>query len=495
MPSFPSFLAFDLGAASGRAILGQLEPEGLNIQELHRFANEMLPVRGHLHWNIYRLFDEIQTGLAICAQKTRIESLAIDTWGVDFGLLAQDGAFLGLPHAYRDAHTRGAMEEFFEKIPREKIYSLTGTQFLPFNSLFQLQAMKRAKSSLLEAAHDILFMPDLFQYLLTGAKKTEFTFATTTQLYNPIKRDWEGELFAALGMSPSLMQDIVHPGTRVGNLDVRITRQCGWRDVPVIAVASHDTASAVAAVPAQGEDWAYISSGTWSLMGIETREPIIHDLALKLNFTNEGGVEGTFRFLKNIAGLWLLQKCCDVWSRGKHENYEKLMALAREAKPFRFTVDPDWEGFLNPAHMPEAIQQYCKKTGQTIPQSYGEFVRGICESLALKYRSVLDELRQISSCPIRKIHIIGGGAKNRLLCQFTANATVLPVYSGPVEATAIGNIMMQSMSCGWVSSLEQMREVVSNSFGIEPYEPAPTEEWKEAQERFYTILKMELKDG
>jgi rhamnulokinase len=491
----PSFLAFDLGAASGRAILGHLETDRLAIRELHRFSNKMLPVEGHLHWNIYRLFDEIQTGMAICAQDTRIESLAIDSWGVDFGLLTQDGTLLGLPHTYRDAHTRGVMEDFFKKISKKKIYAMTGIQFMPFNSLFQLHAMKRANSSILKAARDLLFMPDLFQYLLTGAKKAEFTIATTSQLYNPKKRMWEGELLDALGLPRSLLQDIVLPGTQLGNLDVRITRQLGWKDVPVIAVASHDTASAVAAVPAQGEDWAYISSGTWSLMGIETSKPIIHDLALKLNFTNEGGVEGTFRFLKNITGLWLLQKCCDSWSMGKQIEIEHLMTKACEAKPFRFVIDSDWEGFLNPDHMPETIQRYCVRTGQAFPQSQGEFVRGICESLALKYRLVLDELKQISCRPIRKIHIIGGGTKNRLLCQFTANATELPVYAGPTEATAIGNIMMQSLSCGSVRSLRHIREIVRNSFDVKLYEPVQSEEWREALGQFRRILKMESKNG
>jgi rhamnulokinase len=494
MPS-PSFLAFDLGAASGRAILGHLETDHLIIQELYRFSNGMLPVRGHLHWNIYQLFEEIQNGLAICAQKAHIDSLAIDTWGVDFGLLARDGTILGLPFAYRDAYTQGAMEEFFEMIPRERVYSLTGIQFLPFNSLFQLHAMKRDKSPLLEAASDLLFMPDLFQYLLTGKKKTEFTFATTTQLYNPKKGEWEEELFDALGLSRSLMQEIVQPGTKIGILDERITNQLGWKDVFVVATASHDTGSAVAAVPAQGEGWAYISSGTWSLMGIETKKPIINDLALKLNFTNEGGVEGTFRFLKNIAGLWLLQKCCDTWATGKQESYDNLMGMAREVKPFPFIIDPDWEGFLNPAHMPETIRHYCVKTSQAVPRSHGEFVRGICESLALKYRLVLDELRQISSDPIDKIHIIGGGAKNRLLCQFTANATELPVYAGPAEATAIGNIMMQAMSCGWIPSLENLREIVRCSFDVVLYEPAQTEDWREALGLLRTILQTESTDG
>jgi rhamnulokinase len=495
MPSAPSFLAFDLGAASGRAILGQLDSDRLTIQERHRFCNEMLPVRGHLHWDVHRLFDEILTGLSICAQAAPLESLAVDTWGVDFALLGKDGTLLDLPYAYRDAHTQGVMEDFFKKIPKHRVYGLTGIQLLPFNSLFQLHAMKKAESSLLDAAGDLLFMPDLFHYLLSGEKTSEFTISTTSQLFNPQKGDWEKELFDALGLSPSLMEEIIPPGSKIGKLSGKISRQCGGKRLPVIAVASHDTASAVAAVPARGNDWAYISSGTWSLMGIETRSPIINDLALALNFTNEGGVENTFRFLKNIAGLWLIQKCCDAWFPGESPDYDGLIALAQDAAPFRFVIDPDWDGFLNPGHMPEAIHRFCDRSGQPGPQSKGEFVRGICESLAMKYRLVLEELRRVSPDPIRKIHVIGGGAKNRLLCQFTANATQLPVYAGPAEATAIGNIMMQSLSCGWVSSLEKMREIIRNSFDVRCYEPARSEEWEEAFTFFRKICQAEVGNG
>jgi rhamnulokinase len=493
MPS-PSFLAFDLGAASGRAILGQLETSHLHTKELYRFANGMLPFRGHLHWDIFRLLEEIKKGLAVCAEETRIASFAIDTWGVDFGLLDQDGTILGMPFAYRDAHTQGAMEEFFKLIPQERIYYLTGIQFLPFNSLFQIHAMKRDKSSVLREARDLLFMPDLFHYFLTGEKKTEFTFATTSQLYNPRKKGWEDELFDALGVSKSLMQEIVQPGSFIGKLDKNVAQQLGWRDVMVVAVASHDTGSAVACVPAQGQDWAFISSGTWSVMGIETENPIINDLALRLNFTNEGGVEGTFRFLKNITGLWLVQKCREAWETEKKISYDQMMAMAQEAKSFRFFIDPDWEGFLNPTDMPKAIQHYCVRTGQKLPRSPGEFVRGICESLALKYRVVLDEIRQISSNSINKIHVIGGGVKNRLLCQFTANATGLPVFAGPAEATAVGNIMMQSRAHGYIKSLVQMREVIRNSFDVVVYEPKETKEWSEAFGLFQKILHAEFTD-
>jgi len=493
MPS-PSFLAFDLGAASGRAVLGQLETSHLRTKELYRFANGMLPVHEHLHWDIFRLLKEIKKGLAVCAEETRITSFAIDTWGVDFGLLDQDGTILGMPFAYRDAHTQGAMEDFFKLIPRERIYNLTGIQFLAFNSLFQLHAMKRDKSSVLEEARDLLFMPDLFHYFLTGEKKTEFTFATTSQLYNPRKKGWENELFDALGVSKSLMQEIIQPGSIIGKLDKNIAQQLGWRDVLVVAVASHDTGSAVACVPARGKDWAFISSGTWSLMGIETENPIINDLALRLNFTNEGGVEGTFRVLKNITGLWLVQKCREAWEMEKKFSYDQLMAMAQGAKSFRFFIDPDWEGFLNPPDMPKAIQQYCIQTGQELPRSPAEFVRGICENLALKYRVILDEIRQISSNPINKIHVIGGGAKNRLLCQLTANATGLPVFAGPAEATAIGNIMMQSKAHGFIQSLVQMREIIRNSFDVVVYEPKKTKEWREAFRLFQKILHTEFTD-
>jgi rhamnulokinase len=492
--SSASFLAFDLGAASGRAILGQLESGRLYIKEIHRFTNAMLAVRGRLHWDILRLLEEMKKSLAIAAQETQIGSFAIDTWGVDFGLLDRDGKILGLPFAYRDTHTQGAMEKFFGQIPRERIYFLTGIQFLTFNSLFQLFVMKKDDPALFEQAHDLLFMPDLFYYFLTGEKKTEFTFATTSQLYNPRKMEWEKELFDALGISRSLMQEVVQPGVFIGNLDVKISCDMGRRDIPAVAVATHDTASAVASVPSQRKDWAFISSGTWSLMGIEIEEPIINNLALRLNFTNEGGVGGTFRFLKNITGLWLVQKCREAWKTKKQFSYDQLMSMAQEATSYRFFVDPDWDGFLNPENMPKAIQSYCIRTEQKRPRSYAEFVRGICESLALKYRYVLDEIRQLSPIPIRKIHIIGGGVKNRVLCQFTANATGLPVVAGPAEAASIGNIMMQSKAHGDIPSLSRMREVISGSFEFSVYEPMQTNEWEMAYERFQRLLSTEYQD-
>ncbi len=490
MPS--SFLAFDIGAASSRAVLGSLEEGRLSVKEISRSPNDMLSIHGHLYWNIYRLFEELKCGLAVCADRSRVDGIAVDTWGVDFGFLAEDGAILGLPHSYRDPHTKGAMEDFFKKIPPKRIYELTGIQFLPLNSLFQLFALKKNGSSFLKYARDLLFMPDLFNYLLTGEKKTEFTFATTSQLYNPRKKGWEGELFDALGIPATLMQPIVKPGTILGALAPEIGRPLGWKAVPVIAVATHDTGSAVAAVPARGQDWAYISSGTWSLLGVEIQEPVINNQAMELNFTNEGGVEETFRLLKNIAGLWLLQECRKAWATRCDYSYDELNDLASKAKPFQSFIDPDWEGFICPANMPEAIRDYCGSTEQAVPDTPSETTRCILESLALKYRMVLDQLTKIHPHPIRKIHIIGGGARNRLLCQFTADASGLPVYAGPAEATSIGNIMMQAYTEGFLQSLTEMREVIRESFEVAVFEPLDQEGWEQAYGRFREILEGDL---
>lgn len=482
------FLAFDLGASGGRGILGELWKDRLGIREVCRFPNRMVSVRGHLHWNIFDLFDHVKEGLRICARECTPDSIGIDTWGVDFGLLARDGGILGLPYAYRDSRTDGAMESFFQKVPRERVYELTGIQFLPLNTLFQLESMARDKSPLLEVATDLLFIPDLLNYLLTGVKKTEFTFATTSQLYNPTKGDWEDELLSALGLPVSLMQKIVPPGSAVGEISAEVLQEVGISNVPVIAVATHDTGSAVAAAPAEGDDWAYISSGTWSLMGIETKAPIITRESLQLNFTNEGGVGETFRFLKNIAGLWLLQECRRAWGREDNPGYEELLESAQTARPFTALIDPDWHEFLNPTDMPEAIYGACRKTAQKAPASRGEFVRCILESLALKYRFVLDQLQRIYSRPIDRIHMIGGGARNHLLCRFTANATGIPVIAGPVEATAIGNIMVQALSHGGLSSLGEIRDVIRHSFDVTTYVPDQTAQWNTAYGRFCDIM-------
>ncbi len=484
------FLAFDLGAESGRAIIGRLESSTITTRELSRFPNSPIPVRGHLHWNVYSLFEEIKKGIKTCFEvaKVRPESIAVDTWGVDFGLLAQDGSILGLPYAYRDIRTKGTMEQFFGLIPREKIYELTGIQFLVFNTLFQVYSMVRDGSPLLSAATDLLFMPDLFTYLLTGERASEFTIASTSQLFDPRRSSWSAPVFEAMDIPLSLMQDVLQPGTVIGPLSQDIMEEMGLDETLVVATASHDTAAAIAAIPAAGEEWAYISSGTWSLMGIETSRPIIDRQALEANFTNEGGVAGSVRFLKNIAGLWLVQQCRKEWSGRSALGYDELTRMAGEAEPFKAMIDPDWKDFLNPVSMPAAIQRYCQETGQSAPGTPPEIVRCILESLALKYRFTLDQLRRLASTEITKIHVIGGGARNKLLCQFTADATGLPVLAGPAEATAIGNIMVQALALGHLRTLPDIRNVVRNSVNIKTFEPRRNGDWETAYERYQNLL-------
>jgi rhamnulokinase len=484
------FLAFDIGAESGRALLGNLKDNKIELKEIHRFPNGMMNVLGHYHWNIYRLYEEIQKSLEICAieEKVMPEAIGIDTWGVDYALLAKDGSILEVPFAYRDPRTNSAIEEFFTIVPRKKIYELTGNQFLQFNTLFQLYAAKRDKSPILEMATDLLFMPDVLNYMITGIKKSEFTYATTSQLYNPMKNDWEDELFKALDISRSIMQEIVSPGTILGDLHEAICRQVGIDPLPVIAVAAHDTGSAIAAIPAAGTNWAYISSGTWSLMGIESAKPLISPKTLEYNLTNEGGVGYTFRVLKNIMGLWLLQQCRKSWSDQNYD-YGTLVELAKTASPFKAFLDPEAPDFLNPDDMPTAIAGYCRRTGQYEPASHAEVVRMILESLALKYRFTLDQLKDVSPFNIEKIYIIGGGVQNKTLCQFTANATGLPVIAALVEGTAVGNIMVQAMALGYVNSLREIRKVIGNSFEPTVYEPQQVQQWENAYDNFLTIIK------
>lgn len=489
--SSSQYLAFDIGAESGRAILGTLADGQLTIQQVSRFANGALELNGHLHWNIYRLFEEIKAALHVCATQhtNKPASMAIDTWAVDFGLIGREGDILGLPFAYRDHRTAGMMAEMFKLVPQQRLYQLTGIQMLPFNTIFQLFAMARSRSSLLQIAQHLLFIPDLLNYLLTGEKKSEFTLATTSQLYNPVKQDWEKELLKLIGVSRALMPDVVAPAARLGALLPVIARETGMQQVPVVACASHDTGSAVAAVPAQGEDWAYLSSGTWSLMGVEVPASVITAQAQQLNFTNEGGVAGTFRLLKNIMGLWLVQQCRRAWLAQRRYTYEELMQLAAGAAPSTAWIDPDSPEFLNPPDMPAAVQAYCQRTGQAVPQTHAQIIRCVYESLALKYRLVLEQLKQVHSQKISRLHIVGGGANNTLLCQWTANATGLPVFAGPTEATAIGNIMVQALASGQVQSLAEIRGVVATSFPPVRFEPQEQEAWNEAFVRFHNLVQ------
>ncbi len=484
------FLAFDLGAESGRAVLGTLHGRKLSIHEVRRFPNTPRALAGHIHWNVYALFDEMKTAMreGAAALGARPESIGVDTWGVDFGLLAGNGDLLGLPFCYRDHRNIGAMEEYFKIVPREALYEATGIQFLPFNTLFQIYAMVRERSPLLDAAADLLFMPDLFNYLLTGRKAAEFTIATTSQILDPRTKAWIPGLFQAMGLSKRILQDIIEPGTVLGPLTEKVIAETGFRGVPVVATAGHDTAAAVAAVPADGRNWAYISSGTWSLVGVEENAPIISPQSLESNFTNEGGVGGTIRFLKNVTGLWLVQGCRKEWAKAGPISYEELVKAAAAAPAFAAFIDPDCPDFLNPPDMPEALNDYCRKTGQKPPGSRAALVRVLLESLALKYRFVIDQLRLVLGHSIEKIHVIGGGSRNGLLCQFTANATGLPVVAGPAEATAVGNILVQAMATGQVSSLAEMRAIIRGSFDLRTYEPADTEAWDAAYVRFRDVL-------
>jgi len=484
-----SHLAFDLGAESGRVMLGRLQNGRLEVREISRFPNGMLTILGHRHWNVFRLFENMKDSLRICVREAGAapQSIGVDTWGVDFALLAKDGSIIGLPYAYRDRRTEGAMESFFRKMSPERIYELVGIQFLPLNTLFQLESMVRDLSPLLHVAEHLLFIPDLFHYMLTGIMKTEFTFATTSQLFNPLKMDWEDEIFAALGISKKIMQQVILPGTVLGPLNEETRHESGFPNVPVVAVATHDTGSAVAAAPGEGDDWAYISSGTWSLMGVESSKPILTEQARSANFTNEGGIGGAFRVLKNITGLWIVQQCRHAMPADQRKSYDELTATASGAPPFAALLDPDSPKFLNPLDMTAAIRDYCRGTGQRVPETEGELIRCILESIALKYRFVLEQLRQIHPHPINRIHIIGGGTKNRLLCQFTADATGLPVLAGPAEATSIGNLLVQAMAMSQINSLTELRAVVRQSFALDRYVPQNSEAWDRAFGRFLEL--------
>ncbi len=485
-----SFLAFDIGATSGRSILGTLDNGRLKMKELTRFPNQMLQIGNHFHWNIYSLFEHLKAALvAVKREGIEISSLGIDTWGVDFALVAKDGTLLGAPYAYRDPHTDGMPEKYFEIVPREKVYGLTGIQVMNFNSLYQLFALKQADSSLLEAATEMLFMPDALSYLLTGNKVVEYTIASTSQILNPRTKQFESQLLEAAGVSPSILGDIVVPGTKVGTLTDALAEECELGKVAVVAVAGHDTASAVAAVPAENERFAYLSSGTWSLMGIEVKDAIISNETYELNITNEGGIEGTTRFLKNITGMWLLEQCLKEWKKeGVFYEYEKLVKMAESTNAFQSLIDPDHASFAHPVSMTRAISKYCAATGQISPSNHSEYVRCIFESLSLKYNFILGKLIELAPFPIEKLHVIGGGSKNPLLNQWTANAIGIPVIAGPSEATAIGNIMIQAKAAGCVDSLQEMRQIIRDSIQLEEFMPENKSEWEEAYEKFLEII-------
>ncbi len=484
------YIAFDLGAESGRAIIGTFDGHKLHIEEIHRFPNHQIKILGHLHWDIPALFEEIKTGLKLAVQKGHadLRSIGIDAWGVDFGFASNNSTLLGSPFCYRDERTNEIPEMVFELIPPQELYSITGIQFLQFNSIFQLYSSVLSHEPALKCGGSLLFMPELFNFLLTGVKKNEYTIASTSQLLNATTKSYDRKLFSALGLPIDITVPIVMPGTVIGKLLPEICTETGLKNVDVVAVACHDTASAIAAIPAQKNNWAYLSSGTWSCIGIETQKPIINEQSLKNNFTNEGGVFGTIRFLKNVMGLWLLQQTRKCLRNQDHTyDYDELVSLALESKEFLCILNPDDNSFLNPPDMLESIRAYCHKTGQKAPQTPGEFTRCILESLALKYKSILEKINAVTGIPVNLLHIVGGGSKNELLNQFSADACGIPVVAGPVEATAIGNILMQVITQQKIDSLASGRKIIANSFPIKTFQPAQTAKWNDIFQQYKSL--------
>ena len=482
------FFAVDLGATSGRTIVGTLDDGKVILEELTRFDNNLIEANGHFYWDIYALYFEIIKGLKAAKQRDLcITSIGIDTWGVDFVCVAEDGS-VSQPIAYRDPHTFDAMDDYLENVmSREKVYDVTGIQFMNFNSIFQLYAMKRAGNSALKNAQKILFIPDALSYMLTGNMVCEYTIASTAQLLDPRTGQLDPRLLASIGITQSKFGRMVNPGDLVGALTADVQKQTGYGAIPVIAVAGHDTGSAVAAVPAKNEKFAYLSSGTWSLMGIETKKAIINHISYERNFTNEGGIEGTTRFLKNICGMWLYERCRKEWTDAP-KSHPELIAEAMKQPAFQSIINPDDACFANPSSMIDAIQTYCKETNQHVPQGYAEICRCIFDSLALRYRQVFSYLTEMASFPIEVLHIIGGGSLNDNLNQFTANSCGVEVLAGPQEGTALGNIMVQAKAAGEVKDLWDMRKVIANSLNLKRFSPADKEIWDAAYVKYLKIL-------
>jgi rhamnulokinase len=486
-----SFLAVDLGAESGRAILGRID-DRLTLEEVHRFSNGPVRVGDHIHWDILRLWAEIQNSLRIASGSAgdSLAGMGLDTWGVDFGLLDSSDRLIGNPYHYRDSRTNGMVEAVCQIVPREEIYNQTGLQFMQLNTLFQLFAMRRGNDPALQSAKTLLTTPDLLNFWLTGHKASELTIASTTQCYNPREKRWASELLTALDIPQSIFQPIIQSGTMLGNLCHSVVEETSCKPIPVVAVGSHDTASAVAAVPAGETDFIYISSGTWSLMGIESEQPIINANSLRCDLTNEGGVCGSTLFMRNIMGMWLLQESRRHWAKlGRNYSYDELTSLAAEAPALKSFVSVGDYRFLAPANMVECVQSYCNETSQPVPQTDGEIARCILESLALEYRWAAEKLRELSGKPLRVIHIIGGGSKNRLLNQFTADVTGCQVIAGPVEATAIGNVLLQAIGLRQLSSLAEGRSLVLRSFDVTSFEPHTSPAWEEAYNRYLQLRK------
>jgi rhamnulokinase len=489
------YLGIDLGAETGRVMAGLWDGKRVQLEELHRFSNSGVAIADTLRWNMPGLWAEIQTGLTVAARKfgKSVVSVGVDTWGVDFVLLSKSCEMLGLPFHYRDARTRGILSKAFSRVPREEIFAATGLQFMEINTLYQLLALQKNSPEILAAAETLLMIPDFLNFCLCGARVSEFTIATTSQCVNPKKRAWAADLLQKFGLPAKIFPEIVPPGSRIGSLRESLAGRTGLGPVSVIAPAAHDTGSAVTAVPSRNTgkcNWAYLSSGTWSLVGVEVQDALLSPRVLELNFTNEGGVDGTYRLLKNIVGLWLIQQCRRAFAeKGKEYSYEQLAQMAAEAPAFRSLIDPNDSYFLNPPDMPKAIQDFCRETGQPVPETEGQFARCVFESLALSYSAALYGLEALTSVKIETLHIVGGGSRNNLLNQFAANATGRPVVTGPVEATVLGNVLVQARSHGEIHSLADVRSVVQESGDVVQFNPADSAAWGEVRGRFIELCR------
>lgn len=482
-------LAFDFGASSGRAIIGCFDGDKITLEEVHRFSNDPVSVGGTVYWDVLRLFYEIKQGIIKAKIAGGFDSIGIDTWGVDFGLIDSEGKLMENPVHYRDARTAGLVDEAFKTMPKEKLYGITGIQFMELNTLFQLIALKKYRPWMLERADKMLFMPDLFGYMLTGKMCAEYSIASTSQLIDLDKRMWSKEILDAFGIKESVFAPLVQPGTVLGELSKEICEECGVDPVPVISVCGHDTQSAITSVPCEDGDFAFLSSGTWSLFGTELDKPIVNETSMNINITNEGGFDGSTGFLKNIIGLWLIQESRRQWKReGKEYSYADLEKLALAAEPFKCFIDPDAPEFVPHGNIPERVREFCRKTGQYVPETVGEIMRCIYESLAMKYRLTFEKLRECTERDYPVIHVIGGGTKDGLLCQMTANSCDRTVKAGPIEATVMGNVAVQLMSDGSVKNIGQARKIVADSSELKTFEPKDTDKWAKAYEDFLKII-------
>ena len=482
-------LAFDFGASSGRAIIGCFDGDKITLEEVHRFSNDPVSVGGTVYWDVLRLFYEIKQGIIKAKIAGGFDSIGIDTWGVDFGLIDSEGKLMENPVHYRDARTVGLVDEAFKTMPKEKLYGITGIQFMELNTLFQLISLKKYRPWMLERADKMLFMPDLFGYMLTGKMCAEYSIASTSQLIDLDNRTWSKEILDAFGIKESIFAPLVQPGTVLGELSKEICEECGVDPVPVISVCGHDTQSAITSVPCEDGDFAFLSSGTWSLFGTELDKPIVNETSMNINITNEGGFDGSTGFLKNIIGLWLIQESRRQWKReGKEYSYADLEKLALAAEPFKCFIDPDAPEFVPHGNIPERVREFCRKTGQYVPETVGEIMRCIYESLAMKYRLTFEKLRECTERDYPVIHVIGGGTKDGLLCQMTANSCDRTVKAGPIEATVMGNIAVQLMSNGSVKNIGQARKIVADSSELKTFDPKDTDKWAGAYEDFLKVV-------